>query len=352
MWNPRLTWKFHRKGKVLYKIYGGGFQPVQKEKCTREKIQKETINFIVDFVTSEEQLQSVAHRTLQMKDSDGKKVKIARNIRRVHDAELIRQVQALLQENKLQVPSESTPRHLFHLMPAGNAKEIKGFDPVYENHRRAFASLQELCTEMHKVFISRDDFERVDLMEKVQQGLATSASYLLGHFAYNISPNSKCESHCVNFACSDPKNLNQQENCSAESIDDSEGHSEQCEYCNLFPQAYSLLEKLFEEAKGNFTELEAEEKLDVLEKGRLHVYAYKKQVFRHYVGSKRWNNYFQEKKTNRVHVNMDFAMKWVKKVPRETQPEWFGKDGISWHAVAYERMVEEENGWLLWCDLS
>ena len=92
MWNPRLTWKFHRKGKVLYKIYGGGFQPVQKEKCTREKIQKETINFIVDFVTSEEQLQSVAHRTLQMKDSDGKKVKIARNIRRVHDAELIRQV--------------------------------------------------------------------------------------------------------------------------------------------------------------------------------------------------------------------------------------------------------------------
>ena len=178
-----------------------------------------------------------------MKDSDGKKVKIARNIRRVHDAELIRQVQALLQENKLQVPSESTPRHLFHLMPAGNAKEIKGFDPVYENHRRAFASLQELCTEMHKVFISRDDFERVDLMEKVQQGLATSASYLLGHFAYNISPNSKCESHCVNFACSDPKNLNQQENCSAESIDDSEGHSEQCEYCNLFLQAYSLLWK-------------------------------------------------------------------------------------------------------------
>ena len=42
---------------------------------------------------------------------------------------------------------------------------------------------------------------------------------------------------------------------------------------------------------------------------------------------------------------MDYAMKWVWKVPRETQPEWFGKDGISWHAIAYERMVEDENGW-------
>ena len=44
-------------------------------------------------------------------------------------------------------------------------------------------------------------------------------------------------------------------------------------------------------------------------------------------------------------VNMDYAMKWVRKVPRETQPEWFGKDGISWHAIAYERMIEDENGW-------
>ena len=44
-------------------------------------------------------------------------------------------------------------------------------------------------------------------------------------------------------------------------------------------------------------------------------------------------------------------MKWVKKVPRETQPEWFGKDGISWHAVAYERMVEKENGWVIVVDV-
>ena len=97
-------------------------------------------------------------------------------------------------------------------------------------------------------------------MEKVQQGLSTSSAYLLGHFAYNISPNSKCESHCVNFVCSDPKNSKQKENCSAESMDSSEGHSEECDYCNLFPQAYSLLEEIVEEAKENFTPLEAEEK--------------------------------------------------------------------------------------------
>ena len=226
-----------------YSNYEAGLQPVERKIHRREKIKEETIRFIVEFLTSEEQQQGVAHGTIQIKDPSGKKVKIARSIRRQHDAELIRQVQVLLKENDLQVPAKSTLRKLFHLMPAGHAKEIKGLDPVYENHRRAFTSLQGVCTELQDIFIAKDDYEKLDLVEKVQQGLATSASYLLGFFAYNLSKDSKCLSHCVNFACSDPKNLNQQENCSAESIDDSEGHSEQCEYCNLFLQAYSLLWK-------------------------------------------------------------------------------------------------------------
>ena len=117
------------------------------------------IEFIVDFVTSEEQLQGVAHGTLQMKDPDGKRVKIMRGIRRQHDAELIRQVQVLLKENDLQVPAASTLRKLFRLMPAGHAKEIKGLDPVYENHRRAFEGLQGICTELHDIFIAKDDYK-------------------------------------------------------------------------------------------------------------------------------------------------------------------------------------------------
>ena len=80
-------------------------------------------------MTSEEQQQGVAHGTIQIKDPKGKKVKIARGIRCQQDAELIRQVQVLLKENNLQVPAKSTLRKLFHLMPAGNAKEIKGLDP-------------------------------------------------------------------------------------------------------------------------------------------------------------------------------------------------------------------------------
>ena len=74
---------------VHYDKFNSGFQPVETKNQSREGIQKKAIEFIVDFVTSEEQLQSVAHGTLQMKDPDGKKVKIAQSIRRQYDAELI-----------------------------------------------------------------------------------------------------------------------------------------------------------------------------------------------------------------------------------------------------------------------
>ena len=253
-----MTWKMHRKAKVLYSEYDTALQPVERKVHRREKIKSETIRFIVEFLTSEEQQQGVAHGTIQIKDPNGKKVKIARSVRRQQDAELIRQVQVLLKENNLQVPAKSTLRKLFHLMPAGQAKEIKGLDPVYENHRRAFTSLQGICTELQDIFIANEDFESVDLIEKVQQGFATSASYLLGFFSYNISMDNNCESHCASYACSDKKNKKQQKACDEENLGLFGEHPEECDYCNLFYAAFDQLEKLFGTAKKNFTSKEIE----------------------------------------------------------------------------------------------
>ena len=161
-------------------------------------------------------------------------------------------------------------------MPAGQAKEIKGLDPVYENHRRAFTSLQGICTELLDIFIAKEDFENVDLIEKVQQGLATSASYLLGFFTYNISMDNSCESHCASFACSDKKNKKQQKACDEENLGLFGEHPEECDYCILFYAAFDQLEKLFETAKKNFTSKEIEQRMDIMEKGKDNIIAYKK----------------------------------------------------------------------------
>ena len=48
-------------------------------------------------------------------------------------------------------------------------------------------------------------------------------------------------------------------------MDSSEGHPEECDYCNIFPEAWHLLWELFEEARNSFTEIEQEERLEILQ---------------------------------------------------------------------------------------
>ena len=142
---------------------------------------------------------------------------------------------------------------------------------------------------------------------------------------YNLSENSKCASHDINFACSDSKNSNQQNMGSREHLDVTERYTEECDYCNVLPAAGKLLEELLEEAKDNFTELEFQRKSKKAKDSQEYIASYKKQVYRHWVGSKKWDQYYKDKNPKRAMAKMDFAMKAVLEKARETQSEWFGK---------------------------
>ena len=224
---------------------------------------------------------------------------------------------------------------LLKLVPAGHAKDIKGLDPVYENHRRAFRRLQEVCTKLHDIFLSATDDERImddfdidniELVDKVQQGLKICESYILGYFIYNVSFNSKCVNHCVSLACSDPNDKNFQEDCSAESLDDSEGHALTCDYCNLLPVLTYILDELIK--KVPIEDELAKQVLEYdMEKAKDDISLYKKQVFRHYVGSQAWEKYFQYSSdfTNMAMGTMDWGMKVLPETHREDTTGWYGK---------------------------
>ena len=347
-WNPPLTVGFLRKAKVHRHTYKAAGQRVKRKKQIRQRINRETLEFIIEVVTSEEQQQGVAHGTLLMKGVDGERVRVARAIRYRHQASLAKLLKVLLKENNLQVLQTSTLEKILRMLPAGNAKDIQGLDPKYELHRRAFVTLQEICTELLDKFTSKGAPDKVDMVEKVQQGLATSANYLLGHFVYNLSEDSKCLNHCVNYACSDEKKENQQKGtCFKNEADLPNLHPEECDHCNLFPAVFAQLKDLFEDAKDCFDDLEIKRKTKAMDDGSVCIVSYKKQVFRHWVSSKKWDSYFREKNPKKVRVTCDFAMKELLQKARETQPEWFGKRGTSLHGVAYERMVKIDEEWII-----
>ena len=90
--NPELTWDYFKNARVHNDKFQAGGQPVEVTIKPRERIKKVVIRTIIDFLTSEEVQQSVAFGTILVKGPDGVKVRIAHQIRKRHDAELIRQV--------------------------------------------------------------------------------------------------------------------------------------------------------------------------------------------------------------------------------------------------------------------
>ena len=61
-----------------------------------------------------------------------------------------------------------------------------------------------------------------------------------------------------------------------------------------------------------------------MEKAKNDIALYKKQVFRHYVGSQAWEKYFLDF-TNMAMGTMDWGMKVIPETHREDSTQWFGK---------------------------
>ena len=351
--NPPLTWYYYKKALVHADIHKAGGQPVEVQHHSREHevTSKETIRMIIDFLTSEEVQQNVAYGTVQMKGPDGVTVRVARNIRRRQNNTIVKQLRVLLKENGLKVPAESTLRAIIQELPAGQAKEIKGLDPKYEEHRRAFRRFEEILGELHGKFAGNIPCQRVieevgnvELVEKVKLALKTCESYLLGYFVYHLAFGDTNVNHCVNLACSDRKSPFFSEYCSEDHLDSSEGHPDRCDYCDLLPAALSVLKDLIEMAP-NLEDLDRR----ILEHDRNHgekaIEEYKKQMFCHFVSSQTWNKYFTTwASVKRVMAVIDFGMKWEPQYHRETSTQHFGKKALTYHGVAYERIVDLGDG--------
>ena len=99
----------HQKARFHNRLSGAG-KPYVKEKSAKWKLSPEIMETIVDYVTSTQEMQSVAHGTLQITLDSGRKTRISGVIRKNSQAPLVRQLKALLQELGIKVPSERSLR--------------------------------------------------------------------------------------------------------------------------------------------------------------------------------------------------------------------------------------------------
>ena len=125
-------------------------------------------------------------------------------------------------------------------------------------------------------------------------------------------------------------------------------HEERCDHCDLLNTFPLRIEELFQElleAPGTSNislEGEVEEWRYDLENAIEDITYYKRTVMRSKVSEEYWDKQFEKKDPETVLVTSDFAMKLIPRKSRETSDEFFGKKGMSWHIISFERVVKEE----------
>ena len=155
--NPIFSRHEYRKARFHNRLSGAG-KPYVKEKSAKWKLSPEIMETIVDYVTSTQEMQSVAHGTLQITLDSGRKTRISGVIRKNSQAQLVRQLKALLQELGIKVPSERSLRRILKNLPAKRSRLITGIDRSYEDHRRAFTTIKEILEKLEAKKSNDDDW--------------------------------------------------------------------------------------------------------------------------------------------------------------------------------------------------
>ena len=257
----------------------------------------EVLEIVVDHLTSEQEMQSVAHGTRTITMSDGSKKKIAAVIRRHSNAQNIRQIKAILEELGLPIPSNSFLKKLLKNLPARRSRNITGIDMSYEHSRNSIQKLFDFTNDMLEAHPGVAWMQEVN---DIKEGLSAYNTYLLSSFPYNIGKDSDCKSHCITFACSAADSADK-EPCNVP-------HTKQCEHCNLFHQLQLDIKSLLEKVSDTLDPLAVEEWRYEIDHAFDGIAFYKSSLMKGALADQYWSSCFQKKDESVVHCTADFAM--------------------------------------------
>ena len=111
--------------------------PIEGKKRSVWRINPQIVELILDYVLSQGITNNVAFGTYRINDPNGTKTYVARTIREVHNAELVRQLKSIIVENGFTPPSSSTLFKILALLPATGNVPIAALLAVSSSSYRA-----------------------------------------------------------------------------------------------------------------------------------------------------------------------------------------------------------------------
>ena len=150
----------------------------------------------------------------------------------------------------------------------------------------------------------------------------------------HIDSHSTVADHCSVYALSDPSEISFRQQCDHQ-------HDELCDQCQALEAVLEDISRAAHDAVFRSDE-ERDEKLFLYESAKGAIQAWKSHQLRSVRQDQSQLDVLDLLTSETVLIVNDWAMKFLPQLYRESQQDWFGKRGISWHiAVVFRRLSGE-----------
>ena len=147
----------------------------------------------------------------------------------------------------------------------------------------------------------------------------------------HVSPSSRVPDHCRAYALSYQADPDYVSSCDHE-------HDLACDRCDVFPNVVHEVESALQNAE--ISSDEKDEMKYVVSLARKRIEAWKAHLLRSINQDEARLDVLKNLDAYSVLLVLDWAMKYLPRKYRESQTDWFGKRGISWHITTATRIVE------------
>lgn len=150
----------------------------------------------------------------------------------------------------------------------------------------------------------------------------------------HLDNQSSVPEHCIVFSLSDPSVTGFKEQCNHH-------HNHVCGQCEGLNVVVEKIGQTVRDAVFRSDD-ERDETLYIYESSKRTIKAWKAHQLRSVRQDQAGLAIMEELDAHKVLIIMDWAMKFLPQLFRETQQDWFGKRGISWHISVVYRRVEDD----------
>ena len=240
-------------------------------------------------------------------------------VRNMVAARIIKQYVSYCKEIAFNHLSERQLYRVLKYCPAQQRKALQGLDNISADGRCGVEKLENVIRKLGERGKSSE------WVTGVINLLMAFKSYLKDSYRLHVSTSSRCPDPCNTFALSDPSELKFSEECD-------HSHDLVCNNCENLYHLESLMKNAFSDPEVVFySNDEKEDKLHDVQVSLESIYAWKRHLLRAVHQDRARQKVLDEVDSNKIFITHDFAMKFLPRHFKETQMEWFGKRGISWH---------------------